>query len=154
MGWLGREHASTPQSGGGGSSPVKTEPPQIVLLLLLLLLTRSFKKMSMWTISAHPNIAIKHPLASSQLHQPGSRQGSGPDWPLSFSAHDKRASHRGSVVVVVVVVRTRCIRREREHWRVTLRNRLHHWRWRLDTRRHGCKVLHLWRWRLDHCWHG
>ena len=35
---LGREHASTPQSGGGGSSPVKTEPPQIVLLLLMLLL--------------------------------------------------------------------------------------------------------------------
>ena len=27
---LGREHASTPQSGVGGSSPVKTEPHQIV----------------------------------------------------------------------------------------------------------------------------
>ena len=34
-------------------------------------------------------------LAASHLHQPGLPQGSGPDWLLSPPAHDKRASHRG-----------------------------------------------------------
>ena len=41
------------------------------------------------------------PLASSELHQPCLPQGSGLDWLLSPRAHDKRASHRGRVVVVV-----------------------------------------------------
>ena len=48
--------------------------------------------------------APAEPLASSQRHQPGPPQGSGPDWLLSSPAHDKRASHRRRVVVVVVVV--------------------------------------------------
>ena len=38
------------------------------------------------------NIALYNALASSP-------QGSGPDWLLSSPAHDKRASHRVSVVV-------------------------------------------------------
>ena len=62
----------------------------------------------------------------------------------------------GARVLVFRRRRVRCIRRERENWRLKHHghggNRLHHWRWRLKHRGHGCVVLHSWCWRLDHHW--
>ena len=47
------------------------------------------------------------PLANSSLHQPYPPQGSGYDWLLSSSAHDKRVSHPGRTSLLHFV-RTKC----------------------------------------------